>query len=612
MSLRWFRILLSISTILVVLLGVFLFDSMRSDHAFPGVRFNGVSVGRNSYDAVNQYLDAIEERIFEEPVVLEIKDESFDVTLDELGFVFNRDMVMNHIFGIGHDMGFLQRLGIWAGSWIGMKTDVIIDDETFHLEPEIFSVFIAQSDIDPETLSLPFNGRLAIEDGVVVAESPRDGYGIDTRHVRQKALALLSELPLDPWVMTIDTTTLSPDVSQDSFDTYYQLIESYLAEDLRLEFQGQEVSVWTPEELIQLLQISEEGSGWFLRIRPEKQDAFFNGLLARDARFIVGPDYQVAIEPSQKGFVFDEADLVATFHGAFDVYDHVLELSTRERTDPKITTEDLEAMGINHVIAQFTTHHDCCQNRVTNIHRMADIVNNAVVMPGESFDLNAYVGERTAKKGFVPAGAIFFGEHVDNVGGGVSQFATTLYNAAYWSGLWIESHKPHSQYFSRYPEGIEATVSWKYPTLRFKNDYTTPIVIKTKYTDSSLTVMILGNNDGRVVVGDHRSGVTDLDTIAQGGEASRIVTSSMSPRYNINPSSIRYIAYPDRYLPGDQSITEVGKEGWTVNIVRSVFYPERSNTYAQTWKTTYVHPTIIQVHSCDDVVEDDAPCYNAE
>ena len=82
----------------------------------------------------------------------------------------------------------------------------------------------------------------------------------------------------------------------------------------------------------------------------------------------------------------------------------------------------------------FTTYHDAGGARVTNIHRMADLVRGAVIAPGASFSINDYVGERTAEKGFVGAGAIRDGLHVDEIGGGVSQFATTMFNAAYFAG----------------------------------------------------------------------------------------------------------------------------------------------------------------------------------
>ena len=138
----------------------------------------------------------------------------------------------------------------------------------------------------------------------------------------------------------------------------------------------------------------------------------------------------------------------------------------------------------------FTTYHDAGGARVTNIHRMADLVRGAVIPPGGSFSINDHVGERTAAKGFVGAGAIRDGKHVTEIGGGVSQFATTMFNAAYFAGLPIDESQAHSEYFDRYPRGREATMGFPEPDLAFTNDTPYGIMIWTSYTDTSLTVTL--------------------------------------------------------------------------------------------------------------------------
>jgi vancomycin resistance protein YoaR len=144
------------------------------------------------------------------------------------------------------------------------------------------------------------------------------------------------------------------------------------------------------------------------------------------------------------------------------------------------------------MVSTFTTHHPCCAARVTNIHTIANIVNGAIVMPGATFSLNKFVGQRDTKRGFVEAPEIQDGLFEDSVGGGVSQFATTLYNAVFFAGLKDITHTPHSYYISRYPAGREATVSWPSPNLIFQNDEPTAIIITTSYTGTSLTVTFWG------------------------------------------------------------------------------------------------------------------------
>jgi len=182
---------------------------------------------------------------------------------------------------------------------------------------------------------------------------------------------------------------------------------------------------------------------------------------------------------------------------------------------PSLSTEAAKALGIKELVSTFTTHHACCAARVTNIHKMADIVNGHIVMPGDTFSLNAFVGERDTKRGFVPAPMIEDGLYIDSVGGGVSQFATTLYNAVFFAGLKDIEHHPHSYYISRYPAGREATVSFPNPNLIFQNDTPTAILIQTSYTGTSLTVTFWGTKYYDV-------------------------TSTSSARYNITTAGTRY------------------------------------------------------------------------
>jgi vancomycin resistance protein YoaR len=158
----------------------------------------------------------------------------------------------------------------------------------------------------------------------------------------------------------------------------------------------------------------------------------------------------------------------------------------------KFTTDDAKSLGIKEKVSTFTTYHPCCAPRVTNIHKMADIVNGYIVMPGATFSLNEVVGERDRARGFVPAPMIYNGLYVDSVGGGVSQFTTTIYNAVFFAGLKDVEHHPHSYYISRYPAGREATISYPAPNFIFQNDTSTGIVIQTSYTGRSITVTFWG------------------------------------------------------------------------------------------------------------------------
>lgn len=163
---------------------------------------------------------------------------------------------------------------------------------------------------------------------------------------------------------------------------------------------------------------------------------------------------------------------------------------------PAISVEEharLVALGIVERVATFTTPHkdEPYPSRVTNIQRMADLVRGTIIAPGVTFSLNAHVGQRTWHKGFVPGGVISHesGGLGVGIGGGVSQFATTAFNAAFFAGLDIPLYQMHSLYFPRYPFGREATINYKGgPDLRLTNNTDYGVLLWTRYTPTSITV----------------------------------------------------------------------------------------------------------------------------
>ena len=160
------------------------------------------------------------------------------------------------------------------------------------------------------------------------------------------------------------------------------------------------------------------------------------------------------------------------------------------RTDPDRTSDDLRELKIAEPVGTFTTRYPAGQSRVTNIHRIAEIIDGTLIGPGGRFSVNDKVGQRTTAKGFVGGGAIEDGVFVDSVGGGISQFATTLFNAAFFGGLDIPRYQAHSIYISRYPYGREATLSWPAPDLVISNTTPYGVLIDTSYTSTSVTVTL--------------------------------------------------------------------------------------------------------------------------
>ena len=205
------------------------------------------------------------------------------------------------------------------------------------------------------------------------------------------------------------------------------------------------------------------------------------------------------------------------------------------------STEPLE------LVSRFTTYYPPGQPRVTNIRRAAALLDGTLLRPGDRFSLNERLGKRTRARGFVAAPSISGPIHVDSVGGGVSQVATTLYNAAFFAGLRLIAHTPHSFYISRYPKGREATISWGGPELIFQNDWPAPLLLRIKTTPTSITVWLYSHRLER-----------------------RVATVTHAPTNYVRPRTV-YIKDPT-LPPGTQRLLQsAGASGFSISYTRRVY-----------------------------------------
>jgi vancomycin resistance protein YoaR len=164
--------------------------------------------------------------------------------------------------------------------------------------------------------------------------------------------------------------------------------------------------------------------------------------------------------------------------------------ATTTTAEPEITTEEVEALRITEQVSTFSTYFDggLSTPRSQNITRVAEMVDGALVLPGETFSLNGHTGERGYDQGFQDAPVILGGRLQPGVGGGISQFTTTLFNAAYYAGLEDVEHHPHSYHYTRYPAVIESTIFYPELDMKFRNNTDYGVLVDTSYTDGSITV----------------------------------------------------------------------------------------------------------------------------
>ncbi|KAA1024969.1 vanomycin resistance protein VanB [Pseudonocardia sp. EV170527-09] len=228
----------------------------------------------------------------------------------------------------------------------------------------------------------------------------------------------------------------------------------------------------------------------------------------------------------------------------------------------EITTADLQSLGNATEISTFTTGGFAADSG-QNIKRAAEAVNGQIVQPGETFSLNAVSNPRNAANGYVEAGIIEDGHPARGVGGGVSQLATTLYNASYFAGMTDIEHKEHSYYISRYPVAREATVFDDLIDVKFRNDGPTPVLIRTAWTPSNVTVSFVGQK------------MYD-------------VTSTTGPR--TNPTQPQVVNIP----AGQPCSPSKGSPGFTATDTRTMRNVQTGETTSKTRTVKYNPQPIVQ------------------
>jgi vancomycin resistance protein YoaR len=219
-------------------------------------------------------------------------------------------------------------------------------------------------------------------------------------------------------------------------------------------------------------------------------------------------------------------------------------------------------MGIRTTLAVYSTGYAGSADRIHNLQLAVSLLDGTLVSPGGVFSLNEAVGERTAERGFRVAPVIVGDEYEEAVGGGTSQVATTIFNAAWEAGLKIAERNPHALYISRYPLGRDATVNYPNLDLKFVNDTKKWILVRGWSTSTGISIGLYGAPTGRRVV----------------SAAGPLVVRGAWP--------VERIFDPE--LPkGERVVEEYGEPPRSVVVTRKVYLPSGELLYDETWSTYY-------------------------
>jgi vancomycin resistance protein YoaR len=212
-----------------------------------------------------------------------------------------------------------------------------------------------------------------------------------------------------------------------------------------------------------------------------------------------------------------------------------------DKTRPNITSEAASALGIKEVVSEYTTT-GFSADVATNVQALAAKVSGAIVRPGQTFSLDTRSGPRTLAQGFVPASVNEDGTGPLVIGGGTSQFATTLYNAVYLAGLKDVDHATHDSYFNRYPPARDVKAMETSGTgvdLKFADDAPTGIAIQAVAAGDLVTIRIWGTKRYRVEsIPGPQTNVKDAPR--QVGIPGRCRPSQGTPGFTISDTRVLY------------------------------------------------------------------------
>ena len=314
-----------------------------------------------------------------------------------------------------------------------------------------------------------------------------------------------------------------------------------------------------------------------LRLAGPEADTYFARLgrtvaePARDARFAVSAGGSVHVVPAQPGLALDvpvaaRRVLAAAKRGVARAA--VLPLSASQ---PKLTTEAAQRMGITGTVATYETFYGGDANRVHNVQLVAHLVDDKLIAPGATFSFNGTTGERSAAKGFLEAPVIINGELQTGLGGGVCQVSTTVFNAAYEAGLPITSRTNHALYISHYPLGRDATVDYPDVDLKFVNDTGHWLLLRTFVGSSSLTVGLYGTPQHRRV-----ESVTAPLRVVAAPPVEKTVDATLKP--------------------GQVVVDDPGVPAQATSVERKVYSADGKLLSDATWSSSYrAEPKIIRV-----------------
>lgn len=502
-----------------------------------GTTVAGVEVGGLDADAASAKLeDALSGRLEEDIEVSVEGGESTTVTPDQAGLAVD--------YAASVDQAAREQSwrpdSLWDAYTGGDDLDAVISVDDAKMTALI-------EELTQGLGTEPTDATVRFVDGRVTTTDARDGRGLDPDATSAAlADAFLAADDADRQV-ELAPTTLEPDITDDDARVAVEeFANPALSGSVTLVF-GKSPVTLRPSQYADALSLEPVDGSLEPRVDSKVLDRLVRSATGRagkpvDATFTVVKG-KPRVVPAKPGVTFESGSIADTFLETVVMPEGERELEVPATVDePEFSTADARALGIRRQVSTFTTYFPYAEYRNINIGRAAELVNGTLLKPDEVFSLNDIVGERTRENGFTEGFIISNGIFKEDLGGGVSQMATTTFNAMFFAGLEDIEHKPHSFYIDRYPVGREATVAWGSVDLRFRNNTDHGVFITASLTPSS------PSSQGSVTVRMFSTKIWDIESIT-------------SDRYAYVSPGTRTLYTPDCY-------PNTGFSGFQVDVTR--------------------------------------------
>ena len=516
---RWATVV-AISVVGLVVLGVALDAAASAGRIHPGVSVGGVVVGGKTPADAAKLLGSELPRRSAGPVVVTYQQKSWTVKPEQVGLSFHYPALVSSAMAVGRTGGIGESLVQKVTAWFaGVQVDVAATAEPSKLEKTLGTIARGVN-VEPRDAAVKIEGT-----SVSVVPSA-EGVALEADMASR---TLLKSFTSTERTFEAPVGRSGAKITDEAATAAKVVAERMISGPVMVSF-GKKTWKFAPRDIARMIEFEsvpasatsstsgdasgDAGSlptgGWTLDPLISATEAATTiaprlgagvGREAADATFKTS-NGSVSIIPSKTGI---GPDIKALSVGLTQILkdatgaSRAIELRTR-LTLPKRSTEAARAMGIKTRISTFTTTYGSGNRpRVNNIHTLGNALDGTLVAPGATFSFNGAIGERTAAKGYQTAAAIVDGKLVPQLGGGICQVGTTMFNSVFLSGFPVLERRNHSFYISHYPTGRDATVSWGGPDLKFKNDGASWLLVSVSYTDSSITISLYGTDPGYTV-----------------------------------------------------------------------------------------------------------------